>query len=386
MNAAATPASPIVMLGWIAGVLAACGGAGGVLAGALTARFLARAAARPSAFPAVSLLKPLRGDSEGLAEALESFCAQDYPGPIQLLFGVAEADDPAAAVVRALRARHPALDIGLVADGRLHGANRKVSNLINIARAAKHEVLILSDADIRVTRGYLSAVVAALEAPGVGAVSCLYLGEARAGAWSRLSAMGTDYEFLPNAVLGIALGLARPCFGSTIALTRETLGRIGGFEAVANHLADDYEIGRAVRRLGLSLAIPPMLVVHTCHEGSARELIEHEIRWARTVRLIDPAGHAGSLITHALPLALIAGALTGFTPAALGLIFTILVMRSWMKSRIDAATRGGAGPWWLIPLRDVLSFGVFLASFAGRSVTWQGRRFAVGRDGVLADP
>ncbi|MBA3812593.1 MAG: bacteriohopanetetrol glucosamine biosynthesis glycosyltransferase HpnI, partial [Caulobacteraceae bacterium] len=356
------------------------------LAGAWAPRFLVRSPPAPAAFPAVSLLKPLHGAPHGLAEALETFCRQDYPGQAQIVLGVAEGGDPAAVVVRDLQARHPEMDIRLVVDGRRHGANRKVSNLINLAREAQHEILILSDADIAVTPAYLSAVVAALDAPGVGAVSCLYVGRGKAGAWSRLSAMGTDYEFLPNAILGIALGLARPCFGSTIALTRETLGRIGGFEAVADYLADDYEIGRAVRRLGLCVAIPPVLVAHLCHESSAAELIEHEIRWARTVRLIDPAGHAGSLITYAFPLALLAGALTGFTPAALGLIFTILVVRIGVKFRIDAATGGGAGPWWLIPPRDVLSFCVFLASFAGRSVTWRGRRFRVSRDGVLADP
>jgi len=214
-------------------------------------------------------------------------------------------------------------------------------------------------------------------------VSCLYVGQRSASLWSRLSAMAINYAFLPNALLGKAIGMANPCFGSTIALTGETLTRIGGFAAVADQLADDYEIGRAVRRLGMAISIPPMTVTHICGESSARELVAHEIRWARTVRLIDPVGHAGSVITHPFALALVAGALTGFSPVALGLIFTALMVRIGAKFAIDAATGAKAGPWWLLPLRDVLSFGVFLASFASDTVEWQGRRFRVSRGGVL---
>ena len=373
------------ILGWALAAIAAAGGLYGALAAILTARYLAAPAGESAAFPAVSLLKPLHGAHPGLAKALESFCVQDYPGSVQILFGVESDDDPAADGVRALRARHPALDIALIVDPRLHGPNRKVSNLINLAGRARHEILILSDADIAVGRGWLRAVVAALKAPGVGAVTCLYTGESAGNLWSRLAAMGIGYRFLPDVVLGLKLGMAHPCFGSTIALSRRTLAAIGGFEAVADTLADDYEIGRAVRRLRLAVAIPPITVSHLCHEASAKALFDHEIRWARTVRLIDPAGHAGTAITHALPLALVAGALLGFTPAALGLIFTVFAVRIAAKLAIDAATGAIAGPWWLILARDVLSFAVFLASFAGRSVAWQGRRFEVGRGGALTE-
>ncbi|MGI8839686.1 MAG: bacteriohopanetetrol glucosamine biosynthesis glycosyltransferase HpnI [Caulobacteraceae bacterium] len=372
-------------LGWAFSFLALGGGAYGGMAAMLTGRFLAAAAPADVAFPAVTLLKPLHGVHAGLAAALESFCALDYPGPVQILFGIQDAGDPAAEVVRALRASHPERDIGLIIDPSLHGASRKASNLINLAARARHDILVLSDADIRVEPNYLRAVAAALSAPGVGVVTCLYRGEGVGNPWSRLAAMGIDYRFLPDAICGVKFGMAWPCFGSTIALSRRTLAAIGGFEAVADTLADDYEIGRAVRRLGLSLAIPPMTVSHLCHEASAGAFIDHEIRWARTVRLIDPAGHAGSAVTHALPLALIAGALLAFQPLVLGLIFTVFAVRIAAKLRIDAATGAGAGPWWLILPRDVLSFAVFLASFAGRSVVWQGRRFAVDRRGGLTE-
>jgi ceramide glucosyltransferase len=217
----------------------------------------------------------------------------------------------------------------------------------------------------------------------VGAVSCLYVGDDGGGLWSHLSAMAIDYQFLPNAIVGKALGMAEPCFGSTIAITTRVLGEIGGFLAFANDLADDYEIGQAVRAKGYHVAIPPIVVAHACAESSARQLFDHELRWARTIRQIDGWGHAGSVVTHAIPLGLIGGALLGFPTWAIGMIATLFGLRLLLKMRIDAVTGAGAGWWWIIPARDVLSFVIFLASFAVNTVDWQGRRFRVGPDGGL---
>ncbi len=373
-------------IGYLLCAAAVCGGLYSLLAAALVARFMARSGPVGAAFPPVSLIKPLHGAPAGLAAALESFCRQDYPGAMQIVFGVQDAQDPAIAVVRDLQRRHPSLDIDLIVDSRLYGINRKVSNLINIAERARHGVLVMSDADILVGPGYLRDVVGALGGAGVGAVSCLYIGAGGAERCSRLSAMAINYQFLPSVALGKALGLARPCFGSTIALSAQVLVEIGGFEAFVDHLADDYEIGRAVRALGHRVAVPPLVVSHLCTEAGAGELIGHELRWMRTVRQIDPAGFAGSAITHPLPLALIGAAVLGLPPWTLVLIFTIVGARIAAKFIVDAATGARAGPWWLIPARDVLSFGVFAASFAVNTVGWQGRRFRVGRDGVLVHP
>jgi ceramide glucosyltransferase len=216
-------------------------------------------------------------------------------------------------------------------------------------------------------------------------VTCLYLGEGAAGAWSRLAAMAINYEFVPSAVLAKTLGLAEPCFGPTIALAPNVLAEIGGLPAFAHFLAEDYEIGRAVRARGYAIAIPPMTMTTISSETNFGELFTHELRWARTIRRIAGAGHMGSLVTHPLPLAIIGAALLGWPPAALGLIFAIVGVRIVAKLRIDATTGVRAGPWWLIPVRDVLSFGVFLASFSGATVEWQGQRFRVGRDGVLTE-
>ena len=370
-------------VGYLLCALAVAGGLYSLLAAGLVARFMARGGPANGPFPAVTLIKPLHGAPPGLARALESFCRQDYPGAVQIVFGVQDGADPAIAVVRDLQRRHPRLEIELVVDARLYGTNRKVSNLINIAQRAAHGVLVMSDADILVAPGYLREVVGALGRDGVGAVSCLYVGAGGADRCSRLSAMAINYQFLPSVALGRALGLARPCFGSTIAMTAGVLAEIGGFEAFANHLADDYEIGRAVRALGYAVAVPPLVVSHLCTEAGAGELIAHELRWTRTVRQIDPAGHAGSAITHPLPLALIGAALLGLPPLAIVLIFTMVGARIAAKLIIDAATGCRAGAWWLIAARDVLSFSVLLASFTVNTVGWQGRRFRVGRDGVL---
>ena len=275
--------------------LALIGGLYAVAAAWLVARMLMRAAdPAPDPLPAVTVLKPLHGDEPGLERALASVLAQNYEAPVQIVFGLRDEADPARAVVTRLKANFPNRDIAIVIDPQLHGTNRKVSNLVNMMGAAKHDVLVLADSDIAVPGHYLDTVVGALARPGTGAVSCLYTGKGVAGAWSRLAAMAISYHFLPNAALGIASGLAHPCFGSTIALSRETLGAIGGFEAFADYLADDYEIGRAVRAAGKSIAYPPLTVQHGSTETRFGALAAHELRWARTIRVIDPAGHWGS--------------------------------------------------------------------------------------------
>ena len=368
---------------WILVASTLAGVAYTLAAAGLASRFLRRPVCPASQFPPVSVIKPLHGVHHGLPEALARFCQQDYPGEVQIVFGVQDGADPAVAVVEALRVAHPRADIELVIDTRLHGANRKASNLQNIAERARHELLILSDADILVEADYLRRVAAAMARPGVGAASCLYVGRGEGGLWAQLSAMGIDYHFLPGAIVGKAVGLAQPCFGSTIAITAEILEAIGGFGAVANHLADDYEIGRAVRGLGYLVDIPPMVVSHHCGEASGRELIGHELRWSRTVRQIDPLGFVGSFITYPTPLAILAAAVAGFPLWSVGLIFATLGSRLCLKVCVDAATGAKAGPWQLMPVRDIISFGVFLVSFAVSTVGWQGRRFRVGADGVL---
>lgn len=337
----------------------------------------------PAREPAVSILKPLHGAAMGVEAAFASTFDQTYSGRLQVVFGLHDASDAAAAVVDKLRKDNPQAHIAVVVNDTQHGANRKLSNLINMLPAAEHDVLVVSDADIETPADWLSGVVTALSEPGVGAASCFYIG-AGEGYWPKLAAMGISYRFLPNALVGVASGLAHPCFGSTIALTRETLTEIGGFEHFANVLADDYEIGGAVREKGYRLAYPPLLVKHLCGERSLGELWLHELRWARTIRTIDPLGYLGSIVTHPLPLGLIGAVLLGFSPGGLVTLATVAAARLFLKYRIDHIAGASAGPAWLLPVRDMLSFVVFLASLAGREVDWQGERLKIGARGAIS--
>ena len=196
--------------------------------------------------------------------------------------------------------------------------------------------------------------------------------------------MGINYQFIPNVLVGTHARLATPCFGSTIALRKELLLRIGGMKAFSNLLADDYEIGRAVREAGFGMTVAPVVVAHTCAEVSAHEMLAHELRWARTIRLLNTSGYWGSIITHAFPLALLGAVLSGFHSYALALVATTLVARLAVKWRMDWVLGTSAGPAWLLPLRDLLSFAIFLGSLFGGNVRWRGTRFLVAPDGVLS--
>ncbi|HEV2366140.1 MAG TPA: bacteriohopanetetrol glucosamine biosynthesis glycosyltransferase HpnI [Caulobacteraceae bacterium] len=372
-----------------AALLAVIAGAGSVYwiaAGAVAARFLGRPADAPAAFPAVSVLRPMRGDQPGLSRALDSLAAIAWPAPLQFVFGFQDQTDPALPVVQAWKQSNTGLDVEIVVDERPHGANLKIANLINMYARARYAVVAVSDADIAVPAAYLTSIAAALEGAQVGAVSFYYRGEGVFGRWSGLSAMAISYNFLPNAIFGEAVGLAKPCFGSTIALSRDVLRAIGGFEAFGDRLADDYEIGRAVRSAGKRVVLPPMFVTHLCGEASLAELIAHELRWAVTIRTVDPAGHAGSLLTHPVALALIATALAGFAPWSLAVLASALAARLFAKGRIDSFAGASSGPAWLLPARDILSFCVWAASLAAGRIAWAGQSYAVDAAGRLRAP
>lgn len=332
--------------------------------------------------PSVTILKPLHGAEPHLEAHLATFCAQDYPAPVQIVFGVQSAQDPAIAVVRRLQAAHPARAIDLVIDARLHGTNRKVSNLVNMETRIGHEVVVLADSDMIVAPDYLSRTVAELGRPGVGAVTLLYHGVPESGLWSRLAASWIDAHFLPGVAVGLGLGLAQPCFGSTIALRRETLLEIGGFARVADDLADDHALGAAVRALGLEVAVPNFTVGHACSDRTVADLVRHELRWQRTIRQIEPMGHLGSALAHPFAFACLAF-LAEPGIAAAGFAFAAFLLRAGLLLAVGLAFKVDAGSYRLLPLRDILSSGVFVASFFGRGVSWRGHRYDVAPSGAL---
>jgi len=376
----------ILILLWpICILLAILGCAYAFITAAILRQFAQKSVTALSSAASLTILKPLYGVEPGLEANLASFCDQNYRGKIQLVLGLPDKTDPAAAVVQRLRHRFPGHDIVLCVDSRVHGTNGKISNLINMLPHVRHDLLVLSDSDIRVGPDYLRDVVATLAQPGVGLVTCLYRGLPVAGIWSQLSAAAIDQHFLPSVLVGLKFGLARPCFGSTIALRRLTLNRIGGFEAVADRLADDHAIGMAVRGLGLRVEIPPILVNHICSETSLADLLRHELRWARTIRSIDPMGYVGSAVTNPLPFALCAGALSDFDVTGIALLLLALACRMLVSIQVGkvGSEERSRTPLWLSPIRDLLSFAIFLASFLPGRVVWRGHRFVVQTDGTI---
>ena len=347
-------------------------------------RFARQTDAMPISSPSVTLLKPLHGDEPRLFENLASVIRQDYAGPVSIVFGIGDAGDPARVTVDRLRASFPQADLQLIVDPGRHGSNGKVSNLINMSGAIAGEVVVLADSDMLVEPDYITRIVGALQQPGVGGVTCLYHGISLPNLWSRLATAWVDGQFLPSVVLGLTLGLAKPCMGSTIALRRETLERIGGFAAFKDHLADDYEIGAAIRRLGLAVAMPARPVLgHTSSSMSVGALLRQEIRWSRTIKAVDFGGFAGSVVTYPLPFALLAALADGFRARDVLLIAAVLALRCTLALHVKRFVRKDTADLFLLPARELLSFAVFLGSFAPGSIDWRGHRFGVRSDGIL---
>ena len=354
------------------------------LASALIGRFFARAVSEPTSFPPVTIVKPLHGNEWALLANLSSFCQQDYPRPVQFLFGVHDSADPALQTVEDLQRLHPEADITVVADARLYGPNRKISNILNMLPQARHDVLVFADSDVSVGADYLRNVIGELQKPGVGLVTCVYRGQPDPGFWPRLSAKATNYQFLPGVVTGLALGLARPCFGQSIAMRRATLEKIGGFTPFVQHLAEDHAIGEAVRMIGEKVAIPPFAISHACVENSATKLVAHELRWSRTIRSIDPLGHLGSVLIYPLAFALLAVMFSGGAVWTWPLAMIAVCARLALKLLSDRALQQAHRDLWLLPLWDIASFAIFVASFWSSRVIWRGFSFKVDGDGLLS--
>lgn len=312
---------------------------------AIAALYRWRRRERPQAVatPAVTLLKPLHGLEPELYENLRSFCLQDYPS-FQIVFGVQDAGDPAVAVVRRLQAEFPERDLRLVMNDRRIGANRKVSNLHNMLAEARHEILVLSDADVRVDPEYLRAVVGPLTDPTVGVVTCLYRGVPLQGLGSRLLAQQINEGFVPSVLVAQWLGPTVFCGGATLALRRQILDAIGGFPALADHLADDYWLAALVRARGLRTVLSPYVVDTMVQEESLASFYRHALRWSRTIRSVRPLGHAFSFLTYPLPLALLGTLIGGGAGLIiLGLALTLRLMLHYVSNlTLGATLRKGA--------------------------------------------
>jgi ceramide glucosyltransferase len=370
-------------LGDVCLVVAIVGCAFTLVASACVLGFPLEDPAEPAAQPPVTVLKPLHDAEPGLHGRLAAFCRQDYGGPVQVLCGAQDRDSPAVAVVGTMDAGSSAAAIELIVEPRSHGVNRKVSNLINIMPRARHDTLVLSDSDIVVGPHYLRTITALLAPSRVGAVTCLYYGIGGEGLWTRFSALAINAQFLPQALMAVSLGLAKPCCGATIALRRSTLDRIGGFGAFADTLADDHAIGVAVRATGYDIVTAPFLVGHSCFEASLHQLVRQQIRVARTIKSIYPIAYGCTIITHTWPLALL-GLLLG-SPAALLVVVAALLSRVMLCRCVEWRFWLPRQDYWLMPLQDIVAFGVYVTSYFGATVHWRGAHYRVLADGTLLE-
>lgn len=345
--------------------------------------FRARNRAVVSCTTPVTVLKPVCGLEPRLYESLRSFCDQDY-ARYQVVFGIRDASDPAIEIVKRLISEFPEQDLALVVDGRVAGPNLKVSNLINMAQAAKYGVMVIADSDMRVDRNYLTAVVAPFQDPTVGAVTCLYKGSPVEGLPSVLGAMFINDWFAPSVLVAVCLQQLRYCFGATMAVRKDVLEAIGGFAVLAHQLADDHMLGKMISAKEYRVALSPYIVENIVWEPSFKSLLLHELRWARTIRASRPLGHAFLFLTTPVALSLLFLLLTPARTLGFALVAVSSLLRVLLHYKVRAVCQiaGPAKPW-LAPVRDVLCFAIWAASFLGCGVRWRGQDYSVQSDGHL---
>jgi len=352
-----------------------------------------RRAPRTEFAPAVSILKSLKGLDPGMMDAFRSHCRQNYAGEFELLFGVSSLDDPAAAAVQALEAEFPALAIRLVECPERLGSNGKVSTLAQLARHARYNVLVINDSDITVGSHYLEQIAREFQAApqsaekeSVGLVTALYRGRAHGTLASRLEALGIAADFIPGVLLskwiegGLHYGL-----GSTLAVRREALEKAGGLLALVDQLADDYEMGARVANAGYRVALSTEVVETSVPAYAWRGFCDHQLRWLRTVRDARPGGYVGLVFTHGLMWALINVLASGLSPVSLWLLGLSFFLRLGQAMTVGARVLSDhdvLASLWLLPLRDAVAMGLWIAGFAGDTIVWRGERFAL-KDGRL---
>ena len=340
-----------------------------------------------SRLPPLTILKPLCGAEPSLYENLRSFCEQDYP-EFQIVFGVLDPSDAALSVLERLVAEFPSLPIDVVINSQLHGGNRKTSNLINLLVQARHDVLVMADSDARVGPDYLKTVSAPLLDREVGLVTCIFRGIAIPRLWSRLGAMYINEWYMPSVLLARLFGHQGYVSGQTICLRRETLQAIGGLQAIADHLADDHQLGERVRGLGLRIVLSHYLPTVEHHEASFHSLHRHELRWMSTIRILRPRSFRLIFFTFSLPLAALGIVLNAadpvFSTAAWALFeFTVVARLTLYGAYRLRDDRSLLSDLWLVPVRDLLICWVWWRSFFTSRVTWRGREFDVDARGIM---
>jgi len=363
------------------------------LAALVAARvFLASRRAPLAAFaPGVSIFKSLKGLDPGMIDAFRSHCRQSYSGECELLFGVSSLDDPAVGAVEHLKLEFPERSIRLIECPLRLGTNGKVSTLVQLVPHARHDFLLINDSDITVSSRYLERVMACFartekSTETVGLVTALYRGRAHDTLPSQLEALGIATDFQAGVLLskmiegGLHYGL-----GSTLAVRREALDKIGGLEVLVDHLADDYELGARIDQAGYRVMLSAEVVETGIPAYRWRGFLDHQVRWARTVRDARPGGYFGLIFTHGLAWALLNVLASGLSPVSLWILGLSFFLRLTLAMTVGTQVLDDhqvLPSLWLLPLRDLIFMGVWVAGFAGNTIVWRGERFAL-KDGKL---
>jgi len=337
--------------------------------------------------PPVTLLKPIYGLDAELIKNLRSFCQQDYP-VYQIVFGLHSNKDLALPIVKKIIKEFKNIDVSYIVDSRIYGCNHKVSNLINMYPTAKHDYLLVADSDMRVPTNYLSELMSPFADSTVGAVTSLYSGSARGKLASSLNAMFINEWFLPSVLISRILQPIKFCLGATMIVRRDLLKEIGGFKSLSNYLADDYMLGKLISDLGYKIHLSDFIVENIVEEASFKDLMLHELRWARTLRRVEPLGYFFTFLTDTLVISSLTAVTLYMATQNVGLsllpILLVLLARIVLHSRTKQITgSSSAGSIWLIPLRDILSFSIRVISFTGTSIQWRNNAFNVDRSGLI---
>jgi ceramide glucosyltransferase len=349
----------------------------------LMVRFFGRhASTDPSWLPTVSVIKPVCGLEKNLYESLSTACRQDYPS-YEVLFSVQESSDPALPLLERIRDEHPTVPIQIIVDGASAGPNRRLSNILNATGHATGHVLVYSDSDMRLEPAYLRALVAPLADPRVGMACTIYRAEGADNLFESLELLTLNTDFVPSMVFAVETGAAVASPGSTQALRRETLTRIGGLKPMAYSFVEDLELGRAVVGAGFTIALVPHVAVTGVDLPRPSDWWRHQVYWDQNTRVANPVGFFFTLLLRGVPFAALYALFAG--PGAWRVLAGTLAVRlgtAFVSSTL-LGDREGIRRLWLLPLRDAASLLVWLASFVGRKVYWRGRVFALSGKGLI---
>jgi ceramide glucosyltransferase len=332
-----------------------------------------------SSRPPLSILKPIRGLDRETYENYASFCRQDYP-EFELLFCVGDGDDPAIPILEKIIADFPRCSIRLLIGSEPLGVSDKVNKLCRMALEARHDIILVSDSDVRVDAGFLQAMVAPFDHSRAGGVTCLYRGLSDGSFASDLEALGNSADFAPGVLAAWLLGELDFMLGAVMCTTKQQLAEIGGFEALVNYLADDYELGNRIAKAGKRIELSRSPVAIAYPHQNVGDALRHQLRWNLTIRCSRPWGHRGLIFSHGLPWALLAAAVAPSSQVAGAYLAAYVVLRmsmAWMVGVYGMKDELVRRKMWMLPVRDAFAFFVWVLSFFSQRIHWRGQEFCV---------